>query len=125
MVAVEENGLLRVVDDESGKVHTFEFDVSYGDNTSQLQVFTDVKPLAMSVLDGYNVCIFAYGQTGSGYACNYFPASLFSNFIFCVLFGMGGQRAEMGMIQLQFFTDFMAGLSIDGNNKRLMVIYGF
>jgi hypothetical protein len=23
-------------------------------------------PLVVSVLDGYNVCIFAYGQTGSG-----------------------------------------------------------
>jgi kinesin family protein C2/C3 len=29
-------------------------------------VFEEVKPLATSVLDGYNVCIFAYGQTGSG-----------------------------------------------------------
>ena len=25
-----------------------------------------MKPLCVSVLDGYNVCIFAYGQTGSG-----------------------------------------------------------
>ena len=25
-----------------------------------------VLPLAMSAMDGYNVCIFAYGQTGSG-----------------------------------------------------------
>jgi kinesin family protein C2/C3 len=29
-------------------------------------VFEYVQPLAISVLDGYNVCIFAYGQTGSG-----------------------------------------------------------
>lgn len=29
-------------------------------------VFSDMKPLIRSVLDGYNVCIFAYGQTGSG-----------------------------------------------------------
>lgn len=33
---------------------------------SQQEVFEEVKPLATSVLDGYNVCIFAYGQTGSG-----------------------------------------------------------
>ena len=26
----------------------------------------DVSALVVSVLDGYNVCIFAYGQTGSG-----------------------------------------------------------
>lgn len=25
-----------------------------------------MQPLIVSVLDGYNVCIFAYGQTGSG-----------------------------------------------------------
>ncbi len=30
------------------------------------QVFQETQPLVVSVLDGYNVCIFAYGQTGSG-----------------------------------------------------------
>ena len=29
-------------------------------------IFPDVSALVVSVLDGYNVCIFAYGQTGSG-----------------------------------------------------------
>ncbi|KAJ0085760.1 hypothetical protein Patl1_08690 [Pistacia atlantica] len=29
-------------------------------------VFADASPLVISVLDGYNVCIFAYGQTGTG-----------------------------------------------------------
>lgn len=29
-------------------------------------VFADASPLVVSVLDGYNVCIFAYGQTGTG-----------------------------------------------------------
>jgi kinesin family member C2/C3 len=29
-------------------------------------VFSETQPLIVSVLDGYNVCIFAYGQTGSG-----------------------------------------------------------
>ena len=26
------------------------------------QVFEDTQPVVLSVLDGYNVCIFAYGQ---------------------------------------------------------------
>lgn len=29
-------------------------------------MFADAAPLVISVLDGYNVCIFAYGQTGTG-----------------------------------------------------------
>lgn len=29
-------------------------------------VFKDTAPFAISVLDGFNVCIFAYGQTGTG-----------------------------------------------------------
>lgn len=33
---------------------------------SSEEVFSDMRPLVRSVLDGYNVCIFAYGQTGSG-----------------------------------------------------------
>lgn len=31
-----------------------------------VDVFVDASPMATSVLDGYNVCIFAYGQTGTG-----------------------------------------------------------
>lgn len=31
-----------------------------------VEVFEETAPLASSVLDGYNVCIFAYGQTGTG-----------------------------------------------------------
>ena len=29
-------------------------------------VYVDASPMVISVLDGYNVCIFAYGQTGTG-----------------------------------------------------------
>lgn len=31
-----------------------------------VDVFVDASPMVVSVLDGYNVCIFAYGQTGTG-----------------------------------------------------------
>lgn len=31
-----------------------------------VDVFADASSLVLSVLDGYNVCIFAYGQTGTG-----------------------------------------------------------
>ncbi len=45
----------------------YEFDQVFGgENNSQVDVFRDSKHLMMSVVDGYNVCIFAYGQTGAG-----------------------------------------------------------
>lgn len=49
---------------------TFDFDQVFGgpseSGNSQADVFRDTKHLIMSVVDGYNVCIFAYGQTGAG-----------------------------------------------------------
>jgi len=44
----------------------FEFDQVFSPDTAQESVFQEAQPLAVSVLDGYNVCMFAYGQTGSG-----------------------------------------------------------
>ena len=45
---------------------SYAFDKVWGPNEGQMQVYQDVEPLALSVVDGYNSCIFAYGQTGSG-----------------------------------------------------------
>ena len=45
---------------------SFAFDKVWGPESSQRGVFQDVEPLALSVVDGFNSCIFAYGQTGSG-----------------------------------------------------------
>eukprot|EP01039_Chlorochromonas_danica_P008825 gene8825-9728_t len=44
----------------------YEYDRVLGQASSQDEVFEVVQPLCVSVLDGFNVCIFAYGQTGSG-----------------------------------------------------------
>lgn len=49
-----------------GKKSTYEFNAVLGPESTQLQVFDQVNDLILSVIDGYNVCIFAYGQTGSG-----------------------------------------------------------
>ncbi|KAL7462610.1 hypothetical protein ACHAXS_002988 [Conticribra weissflogii] len=45
---------------------SYAFDRVWGPETQQKDVFQDVEPMALSVIDGYNACIFAYGQTGSG-----------------------------------------------------------
>ncbi|XP_073034581.1 kinesin-like protein KIN-14R isoform X1 [Primulina eburnea] len=44
----------------------FKFDRVYTPKDDQVDVFADASPVVISVLDGYNVCIFAYGQTGTG-----------------------------------------------------------
>ncbi|KAI0499829.1 hypothetical protein KFK09_018037 [Dendrobium nobile] len=45
---------------------TFKFDRVYTLKDDQSDVYADASPLVISVMDGYNVCIFAYGQTGTG-----------------------------------------------------------
>ncbi|XP_057962155.1 kinesin-like protein KIN-14R [Malania oleifera] len=44
----------------------FKFDRVYTPKDDQVDVFADASPMVISVLDGYNVCIFAFGQTGTG-----------------------------------------------------------
>ncbi|XP_023444826.1 kinesin-like protein KIF25 isoform X2 [Dasypus novemcinctus] len=45
---------------------TYNFERVYGPAESQRIVFEEMRPLLISLLDGYNVCVMAYGQTGSG-----------------------------------------------------------
>jgi kinesin family protein C2/C3 len=52
-----------VFDDRTKNWKSFTFDKVWGPDSHQLGVFQDVEPLALSVVDGYNACIFAYGQT--------------------------------------------------------------
>ncbi|EDO45950.1 predicted protein [Nematostella vectensis] len=49
-----------------GALKPFEMDRVFQPQSTQVEVFEEVKPLVISCVDGYNVCIFAYGQTGSG-----------------------------------------------------------
>jgi hypothetical protein len=51
---------------DSKKCYDFDGVFSGQDGNTQVDVFRDTKHLVMSVVDGYNVCIFAYGQTGAG-----------------------------------------------------------
>lgn len=53
-------------DNRNQKWKSFAFDKVWGPDQTQSSIFQDVEPLALSVVDGFNACIFAYGQTGSG-----------------------------------------------------------
>jgi len=67
VVTFPEEGILKISSHSDRKTnYQFEFEKIYQQSATQAEIFEDVKDLVISVLDGYNVCIFAYGQTGSG-----------------------------------------------------------
>ncbi|KAM8792873.1 kinesin-like protein KIF27 [Eudromia elegans] len=50
-----------------GKDRAFTFDFVFGKNSTQEEVYAAcIKPLVVSLTEGYNATVFAYGQTGSG-----------------------------------------------------------
>ncbi|GMH79153.1 hypothetical protein TrST_g6968 [Triparma strigata] len=53
-------------DQKAKQWKSFVYDKVFGPDQSQQDIFEEVEPLCLSVVDGYNACIFAYGQTGSG-----------------------------------------------------------
>ncbi|CAK0848334.1 unnamed protein product [Prorocentrum cordatum] len=59
-------GEIQITNKSAGVRKTFAFNQVFKENSTQDQVFADIRDLVVSVIDGYNVCIFAYGQTGSG-----------------------------------------------------------
>mmetsp|Transcript_34066 Transcript_34066/g.40067 ORF Transcript_34066/g.40067 Transcript_34066/m.40067 type:complete len:668 (+) Transcript_34066:232-2235(+) len=64
----EATSCIEVIDSEQLFVDnvSHNFNAVFGPESTQDEVFAEVQPSALSVLEGYNVCIFAYGQTGSG-----------------------------------------------------------
>lgn len=65
-VSFPQIGEVSVFNSEKNKEKNWEFDEVFDIESTQDKVYQDVSALVISVLDGYNVCIFAYGQTGSG-----------------------------------------------------------
>lgn len=50
-----------------GRDRVFTFDFVFGKNSTQDEVYIMcIKPLVLSLIEGYNATVFAYGQTGSG-----------------------------------------------------------
>jgi kinesin family protein C2/C3 len=64
VVSFPDKDLVRLM--HGGIKQEFEFEHVFQPDSTQQEIFQQTCPLVISVLDGYNVCIFAYGQTGSG-----------------------------------------------------------
>jgi kinesin family protein 5 len=52
--------------DANGNKHLFTFDRCLDPESSQMNVFQEIKPVVLDVMQGYNSTMLAYGQTGSG-----------------------------------------------------------
>jgi len=65
-ITFAEETKVSVWSEEIARRKWFEYDFAFNPTSTNTQVYEEVKALATSTLDGYNVCIFAYGQTGSG-----------------------------------------------------------
>ncbi|KAK1374027.1 P-loop nucleoside triphosphate hydrolases superfamily protein with CH (Calponin Homology) domain-containing protein [Heracleum sosnowskyi] len=68
LASIDNGNITLITPSKNGKEErkSFTYNQVFGPSATQEMVFSDMKPLIRSVLDGYNVCIFAYGQTGSG-----------------------------------------------------------
>jgi len=65
-IQVPEECMVTVLNENTRKVSSYEFDHVFGPKEGQDLVFEEVQPMVVSAMDGYNVAILAYGQTGSG-----------------------------------------------------------
>eukprot|EP00056_Hartaetosiga_gracilis_P013197 m.216546 g.216546 ORF g.216546 m.216546 type:complete len:1488 (-) comp13806_c1_seq3:3847-8310(-) len=66
-VNVKSNQFVSTTRPGSGKTHDFVFDRVYDNHSTQQDIYESaVRPVVLSVLDGYNGSIIAYGQTGTG-----------------------------------------------------------
>jgi kinesin family protein C2/C3 len=59
-------GEISIFNEASSAKKTWQFNEVYDTKCTQEQLFSGVRDLVVSMIDGYNVCIFAYGQTGAG-----------------------------------------------------------
>eukprot|EP00927_Polykrikos_kofoidii_P015191 TRINITY_DN1673_c0_g1_i1.p1 TRINITY_DN1673_c0_g1~~TRINITY_DN1673_c0_g1_i1.p1 ORF type:complete len:801 (+),score=181.09 TRINITY_DN1673_c0_g1_i1:126-2405(+) len=59
-------GEISIFNEASSAKKTWQFNEVYDTKCTQEKLFSGVRDLVVSMIDGYNVCIFAYGQTGAG-----------------------------------------------------------
>lgn len=57
---------IRISNEDTGIKKTWSFNMVLNEKSTQAMLFDGIRDLVVSMLDGYNVCIFAYGQTGAG-----------------------------------------------------------
>jgi hypothetical protein len=89
---------LGLFDERTRTWKSFVFDKIWGQDASQKDVFQDVEPMALSVIDGYNSCIFAYGQVRLFASCFVCMLALF-RLLTIVLFFLANRLVVVRLIR--------------------------
>nr|XP_030688650.1 kinesin-like protein KIF27 isoform X1 [Globicephala melas] len=102
-----------------GRDRVFTFDFVFGKNSTQDEVYnTCIKPLVLSLIEGYNATVFAYGQTGSGKTYTigggHVDVLSFSKFSASVV---EGQKGIIPRAIQEIFQNISENLSIDSKIK--------
>ena len=115
---------------KEGTKTRYEYDQVFPPNSTQLEVFDAYKELCVSVLDGYNVCIFAYGQTGSGKTYTMegskddpgiSPLAIAE--LFNVIAGMDNWSYQLTLSMLEIYNETILDL-IETSNEKLDIRQG-
>ena len=89
---------LGLFDERTRTWKSFVFEKIWGQDASQKDVFQDVEPMALSVIDGYNSCIFAYGQVRLFASCFVCMLALF-RLLTIVLFFLANRLVVVRLIR--------------------------
>ena len=65
-VDVLDNCEVTCFDNRAETWRSFVYDRVWAPDATQSNVFADIEPMILSVVEGFNTCLLAYGQTGSG-----------------------------------------------------------
>ncbi|KAB1252260.1 Kinesin-like protein KIF27 [Camelus dromedarius] len=104
-----------------GRDRIFTFDFVFGKNSTQDEVYnTCIKPLVLSLIEGYNATVFAYGQTGSGKTYTIGGGHVVARYAFFPKFSASIVEGQKGIIPRaiqEIFQNISENPSIDFNVK--------
>jgi len=120
-----------IIISKEGTKTRYEYDQIFSPSSTQREVFdAQFKELCVSVLDGYNVCIFCYGQTGSGKTFTMEGlkddpgiSPLAISELFNVVAGMDNWTYQLTLSMLEIYNETIFDL-IETSNEKLEIRQG-
>merc|ERR1719419_1271307 len=104
---------------------TWQFNEILREDSTQAMLFAGIRDLVVSMIDGYNVCIFAYGQTGAGKTHSMQgtkdnPGIYMRTFneLFKVARERTGWKVELKAALVEIYNEEIRDLLIGPNEKR-------